>query len=129
MLHLLVLTLCLGLILAAFVLEPIGDGLSLVGRELPDTCSFRRVTGIPCPGCGLSRSWVAAVRGDLSRSVQHHGLGWMLLTYAMLQALRHAAWLAGARHRLRIEGLGRPLDLAILPVFALLLLRWIFVLV
>jgi hypothetical protein len=38
-------------------------------------CPFRRVTGRPCPACGLTRSWTAAARLDVGESVAWHPLG------------------------------------------------------
>ena len=32
-------------------------------ESLPTACAFRRVTGLPCPGCGLTRSWVLTAHG------------------------------------------------------------------
>ena len=33
------------------------------------TCSFREHVGIECPGCGLQRSILALLRGDLVESI------------------------------------------------------------
>lgn len=33
------------------------------------TCSFREMTGIDCPGCGLQRSLLALLKGDLAESI------------------------------------------------------------
>jgi hypothetical protein len=33
------------------------------------TCSFREHTGLDCPGCGLQRSILALLRGDLAESI------------------------------------------------------------
>jgi hypothetical protein len=33
------------------------------------TCSFREHTGIDCPGCGLQRSILALLEGDLLESI------------------------------------------------------------
>lgn len=38
-------------------------------------CPFRRLTGLPCPTCGLTRSWSAALHGRLGESVAFHPLG------------------------------------------------------
>lgn len=45
------------------------------GRGLPSVCVFRRVTGHPCPLCGLSRSIAALSRGRIASSLRAHPLG------------------------------------------------------
>jgi hypothetical protein len=45
---------------------------------LPQLCTFKATTGHPCPGCGLTRSFVCLGHGDLSESVRFHPLGPML---------------------------------------------------
>ncbi len=124
-----VLTLCLGAVVAAALLHPVAPGsgvhLSVDGVALPGVCAFRDVTGIPCPGCGLTRSWVAMLHGDLAWSLRFHPLGWLVLLYALAQAARHGAWLALARGRRRIERAGWYLDRGIIVLGALLLVAWI----
>jgi hypothetical protein len=44
-------------------------------RGSPVICPFRRVTGLPCPTCGLSRSWQAAAHLRLGESLGDHPLG------------------------------------------------------
>ena len=41
----------------------------------PVLCPVRRVTGRPCPGCGLSRSLVRLVHGHLRAAAAAHPLG------------------------------------------------------
>jgi uncharacterized protein DUF2752 len=41
----------------------------------PPLCPFRLLTGLPCPGCGLTRSLVSLMHGDLSAAVLFHPLG------------------------------------------------------
>lgn len=41
-------------------------------------CVFRSVTGIPCPGCGMTRALTAAVRFDLAAAFSYHPLWWTL---------------------------------------------------
>jgi hypothetical protein len=55
-------------ILASFILhvqETQRVALPGLERSLPGICAFRRITGQPCPGCGLTRSFVSIAHGDL----------------------------------------------------------------
>jgi hypothetical protein len=40
----------------------------LLGRPIEIECAFRARFGLPCPGCGLTRSVVMAVHGQLGRA-------------------------------------------------------------
>ena len=40
-------------------------------------CPIRRVTGAPCPGCGMTRAWLAALHLDLAGAFRLHPLFWM----------------------------------------------------
>lgn len=129
--HLLVLGACLGLLLAAFALghaASIGSSLRVGSVELPSICTMRNTFSIPCPGCGLTRSWALLARGDLRGSVQHHRLGWLIMLYVALQALRHGVWLAAPPWRISVERGGRWLDRGLLLLAAVLLLNWLLVL-
>ena len=53
----------------------------------PVLCPVRRATGRPCPGCGLTRSFVHGMHGDLSRSAAAHPAGPALLLLAAVWAL------------------------------------------
>lgn len=41
----------------------------------PTLCPFRLLTGLPCPLCGLTRSWVATMHGDLLTALQLNPFG------------------------------------------------------
>ena len=82
----------------------------------PVVCPFRLATGLPCPGCGMARSWVAFGHGDLDAAVAHHPLGPALFVLeaaavaaVAARALRRAApvdiaSLAGRRPALAVAG-------------------------
>ncbi len=53
-----VVVVCLGPILLSTVLTPSDELLSLFGVDVPIMCQWRRMTGMDCPGCGLTRSFV-----------------------------------------------------------------------
>lgn len=121
--------LCAVMLGAAAVTSPVRPGtdekLAIAGVPSPPVCLFNGLTGIPCPGCGLTRSWVSAVHGDLAGSLAHHPLGWLILAYALAQGGRHGAWLALPARRGTVERLGAHLDRGIIPLAALLFLAWI----
>ena len=56
--------------------------------SLPSVCAFRRITGLPCPGCGLSRSWALTAHGRLRAAVDRHPFGPLTFMAAMVIVLR-----------------------------------------
>ena len=56
-------------------------------RDSPVICPFRRVTGLPCPTCGLTRSWQAAAHLRVTESLGYHPLGAATLVGAIVVAL------------------------------------------
>lgn len=54
-------------------------------ESLPPMCGSRAMFGIECPGCGLTRSFVALAHGDLAESIRLHRVGWVLAAAVVLQ--------------------------------------------
>ena len=52
----------------------------------PQLCVFKLMSGMPCPGCGLTRSVVLAMHGDLSGSLYFHPLGLLFVVGALIFA-------------------------------------------
>ena len=53
-----------------------GLHITLVSLSLPSwECPFFRLTGIPCPGCGLSRASILLLRGEVAESFRFHAFG------------------------------------------------------
>ena len=42
--------------------------------DLP--CVIRAVTGLICPGCGMSRAWLSALRLDFADALGYHPMFW-----------------------------------------------------
>ncbi len=127
--HRLLLGLCLGALLIAVILgglEALWPAFEM--GDLPVACAFRRVTGTPCPGCGLTRAWVALGRGAVGESLIFHRLGWIVMLYVALQTIRHALWLSVERWRKAIERAGRWLDRGLILLAVALFANWGFVL-
>lgn len=56
----------------------------------PSLCPFKVTTGLPCPGCGLTRSAVAFLDGDLPTSLFYHPLGALIVIVAVLVGIADA---------------------------------------
>ena len=82
---------CIGLIATGIVLVA-GNAL---GWHLW-VCVFHEVTGLPCPGCGLTRGMTAFARGDVRQALHWHpftpvfalGLVLMVVTTLLREPLR-----------------------------------------
>lgn len=48
--------------------------LSVLTSGVP-FCPFKLATGLPCPGCGITRAAVAFLHGDVATSFYYHPLG------------------------------------------------------
>lgn len=51
-------------------------------------CVFRRITGIPCPGCGMTRAHLAALRLDFRGAFYYHPLWFLPVPLILCQAVR-----------------------------------------
>lgn len=60
--------LCFGVLAASFLYAP-------YAHDGPVLCPLRLVTGIPCPACGLTRSFCALASGRPVEAFAHHLLG------------------------------------------------------
>lgn len=57
------------------------------------TCSFKTATGVNCPTCGLTRSFIKLAEGDLVASLNYHPLGVYLVVLLILIAMLNLAYL------------------------------------
>lgn len=87
----------------------------------PPLCPFAVMTGLPCPGCGLTRSWVAFMHGDVGSAFTFNAFGPVFLVLTAVTVV--AATVTLVRRR------GAPLagwrDRALGPVGAVLLGVWL----
>jgi len=54
------------------------ESLEHVTGHWPDVCVFRRLTGLLCPGCGMTRSMISFFSYNLRLSFFYHPMGPML---------------------------------------------------
>jgi hypothetical protein len=78
---------------AAIFLALLGAAAFLpAARPLPfDLCVLHRLTGLSCPGCGLTRSICHLLQGDLAGSLRLHPAGALVAAVFGLQLITRAS--------------------------------------
>ena len=89
--------------MAAFALVLLAAVLPSQGAGVP-ICFFRFLTGLPCPGCGLTRSFSCILHGEFERGYDYHPFGFLLLPLFVMAAI--TIFLPGS-FRLRLQELIR----------------------
>ena len=82
-------------VLKLFLLLLCGGAL-LLWAALDLGCPFRHLIGVPCPGCGMSRAWLAVLAGNLGTAFRYHPMFWAV-PVAALYALWEGTPLQSAR--------------------------------
>jgi hypothetical protein len=125
--HWIVLFFCAGILLSGLVLSPPSAGsphMSIGQIPIPDTCSFKNLTGLPCPGCGLTRSIVVAMHCDFGASLMYHRLGLLTLVYILLQFFYRVGTITFPTKTTRIFGSSTILNRGIIALAILYALNW-----
>jgi hypothetical protein len=68
-------------------------------------CLFKRVLGLPCPGCGLTRAYLSLLRFDLGNAFFYHPLFIIPLGIGLIILLRHRPVFKTLYHNNYIWGL------------------------
>ena len=115
----------------ALWLNPYRDGqvwLMETHRQLglPE-CNFKRITGLPCPSCGMTSSFALLMHGDLVNSLKANAVG-TLLALVCLAYIPWALWSALRGRRLWIVSFERVLLRLVVVFLVLMLCRWAIVL-
>jgi hypothetical protein len=83
-----------GIVVASTVLSVQGEHevvVPWINRPLPGTCTFLRVTGVPCPGCGLTRSFISIAHGRLRDAWRFNPAGILFFAVVAFQ-VPYRAW-------------------------------------
>ncbi|MGC1273291.1 MAG: DUF2752 domain-containing protein [Planctomycetaceae bacterium] len=124
--HLVILIVAIAVpVLGSLMVTIDGRQVAFAGLEsspLPTLCASRWL-GFDCPTCGLTRSVIALMAGDLQGSIGFHRFGWLILLWIVgqipyrLYRLRHP--------EMRDFGLEKAGFLAMLVTGGLVTLDWI----
>ncbi|HEX2641896.1 MAG TPA: DUF2752 domain-containing protein [Thermoanaerobaculia bacterium] len=85
-------------------------------------CLFRRLTGIPCPGCGMTRAFAHLAKGEWEAAWISHPLSFVLAPQIGLAWLAWGLALAG---RLRLALDDPRIPRALIGEAAVLLAFWL----
>jgi len=80
-------------------------------------CMLRRMTGMPCPTCGATRSLRALGQGEVAAAVRFHPLGPLYAALLLVVMVRSAG--IAVRGRTWLEGTARVLVWSLLPLVVL----------
>ena len=102
------LILCTTVVILALTLQTRADQRVefawLPGVPMPESCASRSIFDIECPGCGLTRSFIAIARGSLSAAFQQNRTGWLLACGLLIQ-FPYRVWML---YHVRTRGLPEP---------------------
>lgn len=102
-----IVALCAALLVVgvSILIDPSREGATLFGVALPPLCALKALTGLDCPGCGLTRSFGFMGEGSPFEALKMHLLGpalWIFVAAQipyrlMILGRRLAAWNAPPR--------------------------------
>jgi hypothetical protein len=101
--HTVILGLCIGVLLLSAILSVRGSTqvvLPLFNLPLPELCMLKRYTGLSCPGCGLTRCFIAIAHGDLTAALAYNPAGVILFVMVAIQIPLRSRQIWRIRHGL-----------------------------
>ena len=118
----------LAVLTAAFVLRIDADGqvyVPILGISSPHMCWFMQITGIGCPGCGLTRCFVSLAHGDLASAWAFNPAGLLFFPVVGAQIPYHALQIWRIRHNMPTWRPTRLSSALALALVAALLVQWV----
>jgi hypothetical protein len=90
-------------------------------------CTFFKVTGLPCPSCGMTTSFALLMHGDVVNSLRANAVGTLLALFCLALIPWGIASVALNRP-VFIRSLERALTVVVMVLLGLMMLRWVVVL-
>jgi hypothetical protein len=126
--HWMMLGLCVAVLLLSSLLsvrERTQVLVPLLGRPLPELCHFKKYTGIDCPGCGLTRSFISIAHGRLREAWRYNPGAFVLFPIMLFQIPFRATQLWRLKRGLPELALGWVGRFAMGSVVCVLLGQWV----
>ncbi|MDY6122060.1 MAG: DUF2752 domain-containing protein [Porphyromonas sp.] len=92
---------------------------------LPIRCVFKSLTGYPCAGCGLLRSFGAMLHGRWSEALYYNPLTFVLLGYLSILLLAATIDKFFAKQWYRQLTRGKTSSFLLIILFAITLINWV----
>jgi hypothetical protein len=111
----------------SFFLDAPGGELVVIPfleQPLPGVCTFKRLAGIGCPGCGLTRCFISLAHGDFAAAWAYNPAGILLFAATAFQL--PFRWLQLRRIRRGLPPVrSRTLNWCLWILMLLLLVQWV----
>jgi RsiW-degrading membrane proteinase PrsW (M82 family) len=99
--------------------------IPVLNLQLPETCASRQIIGYPCPGCGLTRGFIALLHGQW-RQAWHYNPGvYSVLLLVIIQIPYRVVKIRCAQLGVSEKQFSRAGELLILATVFLLLCQWL----
>jgi hypothetical protein len=96
-----------------------------LGVTLPETCYFKLLCGVGCPGCGLTRCFICLAHGDVRNAWRFNPGGLLCFAIVLFQLPYQAIQIYRIRHGLPEWQLTRSASIAACLLFAALIAQWV----
>jgi len=125
--HLVLLAICSSVLLMAAILSVRNLSqiiLPVLQLPLPELCTMRRLAGLDCPGCGLTRCFISLAHGDVAAAWSYNPAGlWLFAIMAFQIPFRsYQLWRIGSGKSELVLPWALQVTLAILAIA--LLTQW-----
>ncbi|QEG24290.1 DUF2752 domain-containing protein [Mariniblastus fucicola] len=126
-LHIVFLLMAAAVITCSFVMSSEGKTtvrMPGVPVQMPSTCMSKRIWGVDCPGCGLTRSFISMSHAQFGRAFSFNPAGPLVYLFVLFQIPWHLYQM------FRLWKLRRPIETLWLyvPLFAMsgaILIQWL----
>mgnify|MGYP002625485895 CR=1 FL=1 len=92
---------------------------------LPSVCQFRNVTGLDCPGCGLTRAFVSIAHGRIAEAWQYNAASLLVFAFVLLQIPYRLIQIWRIRSGHRELYMPRTMNAILLIVAGAIFLQWV----